>query len=219
MAQIPELIKLSPSKLGAFLECPACFWRDYHGKSPPSFPPAGILNRMDRLTKEYYDKFRNKVPPILKGKVPEKLVDKETAEKLRSYMKYFDEKLNLELKGKMDDCFIDETGKLVPMDNKTASPGNEDMLKMYQLQLDAYTFLLQQNSFKTADYGYLVYYVADSGDPENGIVFRAEAKKLEMHPEKILKLIKDAADVLRKPSPPKSHGDCEMCDWIGKFEE
>lgn len=212
-----ETIKLSPSKLGAFLECPACFWRDYHGKSPPSFPPAGILNRMDRITKNYYDKYRNKIPPILAGKIKEKLVDKETAEKLRDYLHYFDEEFDIELKGKMDDCFIDEDCSLVPMDNKTASPGNEDMLKIYQIQLDAYSFLLKNNNYKTADHGYLVYYIAEKGDPENGVIFRAEIKKLEMHPEKISALLREIADVLRKPNQPKSHGDCEMCEWISHF--
>lgn len=213
-----ELVKLSPSKLGSFLECPACFWREYHKKLPPTFPLPGILNRMDALTKDYYDKYRNGIPPSIKGHVKEKLVDASTAEKLRTGIKYFDPSLNAVLSGKMDDCLIDSKGSLVPLDNKTASPSNEEMLKIYQLQLDAYTFILQKNGYKTADHGYLIYYVPESGTPDKGIIFNATVKRLEMKPNRVLKIFKDAVALVRKPRAPKAHGECEMCEWLREFE-
>jgi len=209
-----ELVKLSPSKLGSFLECPACFWRGYHKKLPPTFPLPGILNRMDALTKVYYDSYRNKIPPSIQGQVKEKLVDAKTAEILRKGIRYTDEKLNAVLSGKMDDCLIDQKGDLVPLDNKTASPSNEELLNIYKLQLDAYTFILQKNGYKTADHGYLIYYVPESGTPDKGIIFNATAKRLEMHPGRILKIFRDAVELVRKPNPPKSHKDCEMCEWL-----
>jgi CRISPR/Cas system-associated exonuclease Cas4 (RecB family) len=212
-----ELVKLSPSKLGRFLQCPACFWREYHKKMPPSFPLPGVLGRMDALTKTYYDDYRGKTPPSVKGQITEKLVDAETAEIVRGWIKYSDEKLNAVLLGKMDDCMIDSSGRLVPIDNKTASPSNESLMEIYQVQLDAYTYILQKNGYKTADYGYLIYYVPVKGTPDKGIIFEATVKKISLKPGRIAKLFADAVELVRQPKPPKTTKDCtcEMCLWMG----
>lgn len=207
-----ETIKLSASMIGGFLGCPACFWRDYH--FPQEFHLPGILNRMDRLEKDYYDRFRGQTPPILRGQIKEKLVDMETAEKLRKGMLFFDEKLNAQFKGKMDDCFIDSKGVLVVMDNKTASPSAEEFLKMYQLQLDSYALLMKMHGYKVANYGYLVYYVPESGDPAKGIIFRVEAKRMKLSPQRALKTFRAAVKLLRRPQAPKSHRDCVECEWL-----
>ncbi len=210
-----ELVKLSPSTLGSFLQCPACFWRKYHNKMPPSFPLPGVLTRMDALTKDYYDGFRGKVPPSVEGQISETLVDAKTAEIVRHRISYTDEKLNAVLSGKMDDCMIDSSGRLVPIDNKTASPSNESLMEIYQVQLDAYTYILQKNGYKTTDYGYLIYYVPVKGTPDKGIIFEATVKKIQLKPERIPKLFADAVELVRQKAPPKMHKDCEceMCLW------
>jgi len=211
-----EIIKLSASMIGGYLGCPACFWRDYH--YPQEFHLPGVLNRMDKLEKDYYDRHRNQTPPILKGQIKEKLVDLDTAQKLRKGMLFFDEKLNAQFKGKMDDCFIDSKGVFVVMDNKTASPSAEEFLKMYQLQLDSYAFLLKKHGFKVANYGYLVYYVPESGDPDKGIIFKAEAKRMQLSSQRALKTFNAAVKLLRRRSAPKAHKDCEECRWIKTIE-
>jgi hypothetical protein len=171
---------------------------------------------MDALTKVYYDDYRGKIPPSIKGQITEKLVDAETAEILRGWIKYSDEKLNAVLLGKMDDCMIDSKGRLVPIDNKTASPSNESLMEIYQVQLDAYTYILQKNGYKTADYVYLIYYVPVKGTPDKGIIFEATVKKIELKPGRIPKLFADAVELVRQKAPPKMHKDCEceMCKWM-----
>jgi hypothetical protein len=212
MNQKTETIKLSASMIGGFLECKACFYRDYH--HPQEFHLPGILNKMDRMEKDYYDCYRNKCPPILKGKIKEKLVNKEMVEKLRKGVIYFDEKLDAQFKGKMDDCFIDNKGNLVVMDNKTAAMKDNEFLIHYQLQLDSYAFLLKQAGYKVADYGYLVYYTPESGNPKDGIIFKVDVLRLKMNPQRALKVFHDAVRLLRKPSAPKGHEDCMTCKWI-----
>ena len=210
-----ETVKLSASMLGAALGCPACFWRDYN--FPLEFHLPGVLGKMDRLEKEYYDKYRNKTPPILRGLIKEKLVDAKMADKLRKGLKYFDGELNAVLSGKMDDCFVNSRGYLVPMDNKTATPKDEKedkFLQTYQTQLDTYTFLLQKHGYKTTDYGYLIYYTPESGTPDKGIIFRAEPKRLSMHPKSAIKVFKYAVNLVRRPKMPGSHKDCETCLWL-----
>jgi len=212
-----ETIKLSASRLGSYIECPACFWRDYYKKLPPTSPLPGVLNRMDALTKEYYDRFRNAIPPSIKGKIREKLVDDKTAEILRKGIKFFDSQINAVFSGKMDDCLIDSKGRLVPIDNKTAKP-SDDWRACYQLQLDGYTLLLQKNKYKTADYGYVIYYTPEKGDPQKGIIFNVEVEKLKMHPKHALDIFREAVKLLRRPTPPRYHRDCEMCKFLGSLE-
>jgi hypothetical protein len=120
----------------------------------------------------------------------------------------------------MDDCMIDSKGRLVPIDNKTASPSNESLMEIYQVQLDAYAFLLQKNGNKVADYGYLIYYVPEKGTPDKGVIFKATVKKIQLNPERIQKIMADAVALVRKATPPKMHKDCEceMCKWIGEEE-
>jgi len=207
-----ELVKLSASSLGSALECPACFWRDYNFPLRIHLP--GVLNRMDKIEKDYYDRYRNKIPPILKSKLKEKLVDIKTVLKLRTGIKYFDKKLNAILSGKMDDCFIDSKNRLVVMDNKTASPDSEEFLHVYHMQLNVYAFLLQKNGFKTMDHGYLVFYTAEKGDPQKGVIFKVTVKKLKLHPQKALKVFRYAVSLVRRPRQPKSHKDCETCQWL-----
>ncbi len=65
-------IKLSPSTIGLFLECPYCFWLQFnkiiHGPRGifPSLPSG-----MDTVIKRYYDIYREReaLPPEIEGKV------------------------------------------------------------------------------------------------------------------------------------------------------
>jgi hypothetical protein len=104
------------------------------------------------------------------------------------------------------------------MDNKTASPSDEEFLKMYQIQLDSYALLLQKHGYRITNYGYLVYYIPEKGTPDKGIIFRAEIRKLKIHPQRALKVFKAAVKLLKRPRPLKSHKDCEMCAWLKSIE-
>jgi len=195
---MPEIkpIKLSQSRLSTFIECPRCFWMDMHGKLPPTSPLPGILNRMDAIMKGYYDNYRNRLPPTLKGKVHGKLVNSKICEMLRNKIRFEDKKLNAILSGKFDDCLVDSRGRYIPIDNKTAKP-NEEWKAAYQLQLDVYTLLLQLNNFKTAGYGYLAYYMAEKGDPVKGVIFKTEIVKLKTNPARALRVFREAVKLSR----------------------
>ncbi|MFH0830062.1 MAG: PD-(D/E)XK nuclease family protein [Candidatus Aenigmatarchaeota archaeon] len=214
-------LKLSPSSLNAFRDCPKCFWLDMNGKgAPPGFPMA-LLCVMDGIQKRYYDSHRAEgLPPMLKGKVPFKLVDLETAEKLRHYITWNDEQTGAVLRGKMDDCFIDRDGTLVVMDNKTRSGEFKEIYDGYMFQLDTYAFLLAKNGFKVGKTGYIVYFVPDKeSDMEKGVKFDVDVKSVELHPGRVLGVFRDAVKLARQAKPPANHKECEMCAWVAKMGE
>jgi len=80
------MIKLSPSSLNLFLECPRCFWLRFNkGISRPSGPSSTLPSGMDYTLKNYYDYCRkNGLPPQLKGLIKGKLIsDQEKVSEMR----------------------------------------------------------------------------------------------------------------------------------------
>jgi hypothetical protein len=213
-------IKLSPSSLNAFRTCARCFWMNVHGKGVPSGPFPSLPGGIDIILKAYYDKHRAKgLPPILKGKLDARLVDQATAERIRKYIYWNDEQTGASLRGKMDDCFVDEKDALVVMDNKTRGfplkEESSDLDDIYAFQLDCYAFILKQNGHKVSDVGYLAYYIPEhTDDIEKGIRFGVHLKKLKLNPERVPEVFRDAVATARKTHPPKEHEECELCHWI-----
>jgi len=215
-------LKLSRSKLDEFLLCPRCFWLDIHGKGPPAGIPMGIYIVIDSLQKKYYDKYRSKgLPPMLKNKLPFKLADEKLVNNFRKNIEFRDDDLNAILFGKMDDCFVDDEGKLVVIDNKTSSgEPSEEFEESYKFQLETYAFLLKKNGFKVNENGYLIYYIIDrESDFENGIKFKVKPKKFKLNTEHIHEIFREAVLTARSPNPPKAHEECEMCLWLHSMDD
>lgn len=215
MSQYKEL-KLSPSKLNMFAACPRCFWFSMHKKKFPAGLPMFLNNMMDLIEKNYYDKHRKEgLPPLLKGKVPCKLVDEKLAQRVRKYITWTDKETGAVLRGKMDDCFLEENGALAVMDNKTLSGELKEIREGYKLQLDCYAFLLEKNGYKVSNNGYLIYFIPDkTGDPENGVKFSAEVKYLKIDTTRALKIFREAVRIARLRKAPAHHAKCATCLWV-----
>ena len=216
-----NILKLSPSSLNAFRACARCFWMDVHGKAPPAGPFPSLPGGIDIILKAYYDKHRPALPPILKGKLDLKLVDQTLADRIRKYIYWNDETTGAALRGKMDDCFVDKTGALVVMDNKTRgfplkeTAESAELDDIYAFQLDAYAFLLKQNGHTVSDTGYLVYYIPEpTDDIEKGVKFGVHIKKLKLDPDRVPKVFRNAVKAAQQAKPPAQHEECELCHWL-----
>ena len=218
------MIKLSPSTISLYMECPRCFWLQFNKNI---HRPRGIFpslpGGMDGVIKKYYDKYRRqgKLPPEIEGKVIGKLFDDEKL--LKSWqsnwegLTYEDKELDAVLKGVLDDCLVDD-GVYIPLDYKTRGYElKEDTSSYYQHQLDIYCYLLMKNGYKTASFAYLVYYFPRQVAENGRVDFEVEPKKLETDITRAEKLFKDAVECL-KGQEPKRHSDfaCEFCNWGSK---
>ncbi len=69
------VVHFSPSTLTLFEERPTCFWRHFHGVKRPERPVATIVTGLDRVIKEYFDRYRDQgiLPPLVPGKLPGRL--------------------------------------------------------------------------------------------------------------------------------------------------
>ena len=212
-------IKLSPSTISLFMECPRCFWLQFNKNI---HRPRGIFpslpGGMDGVIKKYYDSYRRlgKLPPEVDGKLTGKLLADEKL--LKSWqsnwvgIKYMDKELNALLKGVLDDCLVDGD-TYIPLDYKTRGYDlKEDSTSYYQHQLDIYCYLLAKNGYKTSNFAYLVYYYPRLVRENGQVEFNVEPKKVVTDIRHAEKLFKDAVLCLRGPEP-QTHSECEYCSW------
>ncbi len=218
-------LRLSPSTLGLFKECPRCFWlhiRENHKR--PQGPFSSLPSGMDSLIKSYFDKYRGSLPPELMGKVRGQLFgDLKTLEKWRSWrngLAIKDEKAKVELIGALDDCLVEEVdGELIfmPLDYKTRGFDlKDDSQDYYQHQLDLYTLMLERNGYKTAGIAYLIYYIPKKLKAGNLVEFEIVAHQMTTNINNARLLIKQALDILNGPLPPHQ-ADCDFCRWQQLF--
>lgn len=230
MPAISSQIRLSPSALSLYRECPRCFYlqktRGIH-RPPLNF---ALQSNIDRILKPYFDGFRKKgqLPPELEGKVEGKLFpDQELLDQWRNNfrpaLRYHDERFpNFFLVGAIDDCLINEDGFYLTVDYKTTGGSNfeENSKKYYQHQLDIYNFLLEQNGFKTKGVAYLVYYKPEEILDAGVMKFRTVVKEMETSHERAEQLFVEGISLLQGPMP-DSHSTCQFCSWgndIAQFD-
>ncbi len=213
-------IRLSPSTLNLFLECPNCFWDKYRrGIERPEGYHSTLLNRMDKEIKEYFNKFRGSLPPELESKVVGELIDdlfllrKWQNSRSPGLIYYLEPQIRLA--GALDDCLVvGKTKYYIPIEFKTKGKdiSEEPIPPYYQNQIDCYTLLLEKCGYRTKKFGYLVYYILEKVE-KNGIVrFNVEVVKVEADLNRVLKIIKEAVECLRG-SRPKANLLCPYCRY------
>lgn len=214
-------IRLSPSALNLFLDCPRCFWLDKNKgiKRPRGIFPS-LPGGMDLVIKKYFDTYRakNDLPPEIKGKVSGQLFpDIGTLEKWRSWratnLCYEDKNINAILSGALDDCLLEDSC-YIPLDYKTrGSELKEDPKRYYQNQLDCYCLMLEHSGFRTKGLAYLLYYWPEEVRQDGVVKFHVEPIKIETDIESAKKTIDDAVKLLSL-SMPQPNPNCEYCGLV-----
>jgi len=216
-------IRLSPSSLNLYLECPRCFWLQINkGIHRPASPFSSLPSGMDNIIKKYFDQYRKKesLPPELEGKVAGKLLnDQKLLTNWRSWrtgLKFEDKKTGASLIGALDDCLKDRE-KYIPLDYKTRGFDiKEDPAKYYQNQLNCYSLLLEKNGFSHPSFAYLVYYIPKKIKESRLAEFDIQVFKIPTSAKNALAVFQKAVAMLKEPIPP-SHSQCGFCSWGNDF--
>ncbi|MDO8643770.1 MAG: PD-(D/E)XK nuclease family protein [bacterium] len=210
-------ITLSHTGLSIMEQCPRCFWLQYHEKlrQPEGFV-SRLASRFDILLKRYFNLFRQNgtLPPFMRG-----FEGKLENPFQETY--YFELNSRYRFKGKLDDCLIRPDGTHAPIDHKTSSsdPRGKEAHPSYQKQLNAYSWLLEENRKKTAGIGYLIYYYPEETDRfHEGVPMVTEIKTLLTDPEAARRRFLNGVKIL-EASLPLSGPECPFCQWREKMEE
>lgn len=217
-------IKLSRSSLKLFQECPRCFWLDLHHKvkRPPSFPYT-LSSAVDFLVKQEFDKYRKAgtLPPVLARHLagdaklyngPELPIWRENFKGIQ----YFDESLNAMLYGAVDDVLQLADGSLAVIDYKSSGSREVKIYDEYQKQMDIYTYLLDQNGFKTHTEAYFVFYQVDKtgGGFQNSLPFVESLKAVRADKSWVQNIFEQAVACARNATPPEIILPCPHCIYV-----
>lgn len=216
-------LKLSPSSLDLFLECPCCFWLNKRQgiKRPPPYP-YGLNIAMDILLKREFDNYRAKGEPhplLIANNIKATLFpNQDLLNKWRNNFQgiyYYDSGLGAALFGVVDDILEFPDGKLAPLDYKSTGSTVPQVYDRFQLQMDTYTFLLEKNGYETTRKGYLAFYVVDRKSGfDDRLPFKKELHEVETNPTGILEIFKEAIQTLERMTPPSHSRDCQFGKWL-----
>jgi len=204
---------LSASSLNLLCECPRCFWLYVNKKiERPRIPVATITTGLDRVIKDYFNLYRvkNLLPPFLEGKFKANLARSLPK---NGYLEYADLKEDAKLGGYLDDCLEFFDHHYAALDHKTRGLAPDEIHRSYQLQMDVYTFLLEENGFPTHRIAYIVYYIPKMINADSSFNFDILLKEIKTDPAMAKKVFYDAIKILKGPIPDLNES-CEFCKWI-----
>lgn len=214
-----SIIKISPSSLSLYVDCPRCFWLRFNeGINRPEPPTSTLPGGVDYTLKNYFDHWRANggEPPLLKGKLPGRLLaDQALISKFRSRsFGFFDKEANAYFNGMLDDALEMPDGAIVPLDNKTRGFPLKEIHDAYVNQMGAYTLFLQFNGLKTKNAAYLIFWFFDHKNMnlDDPLAFNTSVEEVKTDPDKILARFREAVAALREPMPPAGK-ECGFCAY------
>lgn len=220
-----QKMRISRSGLQLFCECPRCFWLDRKNIAKRPHPyPYTLSDAADKLAKREFDGYRSKgiLPAVLKNLNGAKLfLDQELLNKWRDNfqgLNWFDQNLDVEIFGAIDDCLQFESGQLAVIDYKTSGALEIVIYPDYQFQMNVYTFLLEKMGYQTKNKAYFIFYQVDKArDSFNSqLLFKEQLKEIETNSVVVYPIIEQAVKVLRLEKPPLESADCQYCQWRNK---
>jgi len=215
-------IRLSRAQLQLFTDCPRCFWlQNRHGVKQPKGYPLALNIAMDSLLKAEFDEYRQagKLHPLLaENKVNAKLFSDmgKLGEWRNNFqgIRWTDPESGHTLFGAVDDILVFPDDSLAVLDYKSSGAREVHIYDSYQLQVDVYTFLLQQMGYKTATKAYFAFFIAVKDDGFKGrLPFRSQLAAVTPKPDGVHKLFTDAVAAVQSEQQPESGAACDVCRW------
>ena len=201
-----EPIEIGVTSLQSALNCPLCFWISQNIGSPPSIF-AGITVQMDSVIK-------NHMRPFIGGSdLPKWFPVRGTLLDTSRTMRAKDPDTGVTLKGILDALVRTPDGEYHIIDYKTGKPSGE-VPNYYQMQLDGYAYLLEQNGLRPVGSGVLLYFTPARGDIlEELFPFKITAVRAKVDSGRIPSILAHAKQIIESKAPPPRSEDCEMCMW------
>jgi hypothetical protein len=209
-------LRLAVTSISLLEQCPLCFWLEYKKGVPrPGYPLPSILNQLDSAIKKYIRKYQNS------GELPKWLAVNCFKGTLLGpqNLEYFNSDYEILLAGRLDEllaegnsyCVIDfKSGKL---------PANGVVPYYYQIQLDAYAYLVERVRSATVSRGALIYFTLTSGEELENSLIPIDIKILEVKvaPESIPKILEKSRNIIELEVPPQPSESCIFCSWRAKL--
>jgi CRISPR/Cas system-associated exonuclease Cas4 (RecB family) len=221
--------RLSRSKIDLFLNCPRCFYIDNKlgTARPPGFP-FNLNSAVDELLKKEFDVHRanGTIHPLAEAYgVKARPYDHPQIDiwrdALRHGVQYLHPETGFNVRGGIDDVWVDEEGKLIVVDYKaTSKDGKIEELDAdwhigYKRQMEVYQWLFRKNGFEVNNLGYFVYANAskDRKAFDAKLEFEVTLVPYEGNDSWVDQALIDAKACLDQPDAPAAAKDCDYCTY------
>ncbi len=211
--------------------CELCFWLQmvlWHNKAPFRFNPARLITRLDpfqkRMILDYWTENEGVFPDWL-GPFAE-AIDCEGGGRLT----YECQETGLTMTGVPDLIFefVDDIFGI--LDEKTAmfSVGDDPLMPMYEVQLNAYAYCLEAQGKNVGRAGF-AYFEGDTGqlgavphklvtDVGHDFNFFVFFKEIDLNPEKMIPpLLKKVRAIYELEEPPEPSAECPHCQMLQQY--
>lgn len=221
--------RLSRSKIDLFIECRRCFYLDNKlGTKRPSMPSFNLNIAVDELFKKEFDVHRaagTAHPLMTRYAIDAVPFAHEKMDEWRdpfSGIEYRHPATGLAVCGGVDDLWRSKDGRLIVVDYKATSKaerieklGDSPWEKQYQRQLGVYRWLLEQNGFKVAPLGYLVYANASKDEDafDDRLTFETTLVECPTEVDWIEPTLRSIRQTLESDEIPPAGEACEYCPY------
>ena len=230
-----EVFPISRSKFGNFLNCKRCFYLDVvEGLKSPSMPGWPLNSATDEMLKNEFDihrKNQTQHPSMSKNQKLEQVVPyqhkdiNEWRENFKGF-KVFDKDLNLDLKGAVDDVWIDQkTQELIIVDYKSTSKQelseekwlNDKYSEGFLKQMNFYAFLFEKAGFKIkTTFFYIVNALKKDRTFNNIMKFEDHLIEYKPSTNLIQSQLKEMKQIMDSHIIPESNENCESCLFLNE---
>lgn len=210
-------MRISPSALNLFKDCPRCFWLDRVAKCPrPPGIKASLPNGIDAVLKAFYDSHRKAgtKPPEVED-IPGRLFQEQgKLDRWRNWMTGPVFRLgSTVVTGALDDVWDNGDGTFSPFDFKTkgTAPTAGYAERYYMTQGSVYELLLQGEGMKTNGKAVFAFYSPRSSRGLGVFEFDVTIVEMKTDIETSKVLIGQAVDCLGSSTFPEPTPGCKFC--------
>ena len=228
-----KVFPVSRSKFGEYLKCKRCFYLNtIKGLKSPSMPGWPLNSATDEMLKFEFDIHRKnqtqhpemKKVKSLKNVVPFQHEDIDEWRRNFGGFKVLDKDLNLELKGAIDDVWIDlKSNELIIVDYKSTSKKEikedawlaDEFSQDYLKQMNFYKFIFEKAGHKIkTTFFYIVNGLKKDRPFNNSMEFEPHLIEYQPSTKQIPAQLKEMKKLMDSKKIPDINSDCESCNYL-----
>lgn len=221
---------ISRSKIDLFIECPRCFYLDRRlGFGRPSMPGWSLNSAVDELLKKEFDVYREKQEPhplmaangieAIPYQHPDLPIWRDDVYRYVGASVY-DEETGLDIRGIVDDIWVNPAGELLIVDYKSTSTRSEISLEDkwkqgYKRQMEIYQWIFRKRGFDVAPTGYFVFAngIKDNEMFDARLEFEMTILSHVGDDAWVGETVKAIKSVLESDHIPEAGEECEYCAY------
>ncbi len=233
MKMNPSPLRISAKHLGSLAlpdACPRCFWLQakMNFKTPYAVFP-GIFSSIDSYSKKITHLTRNRSGHLPAWLENDGISGDPISGLHHSTFQSIESDFRILLTGVPDEIIRSRVGLFI-LDYKTSrhTDGQDALKPMYELQLNAYARIAEKLGMEKVKRLALIYYepITDIGpddipalanDDGFAMRFHPQIVPVELQPEIIPPLLKQAREIFDSPNPPLARDDCKNCELVERM--